>query len=471
MLHPRPVAMLRCRRGAVRVVARGYCRRHVHAARATSGITSESPPTFAGDVAPIVYGHCAVCHRPGQAAPFSAARYDDVKKRGGADRRGHGAPATCRRGTRRRRRDSRSSATIAGCPTPRSTTLRRWVDSGMPRGDLPKAPQPPVFPRAGRSANPTSCCRSRARSTCRPTAPISIATSCSRWTCRTTSGSPRSTIEPSARKAVHHALFFLAPAATSGHRRKRRPARHQRAALARPRTRAWSGADAAVGQAGGAARHRRLGAGHDAAVLSRRHRAVAARAHERRRPAASASVRQGRARRRAGWRSTSRRQPPAKSLTSIQVPPHVRLRDGHRHPGRRARYTINDSFVLPVDVEALGARGHAHYLAKEMKMTATLPDGSTKGLLWIGDWDFGWQDSYFFKTPFVLPKGTRLDVEIAYDNSADNAAQPQRAAQTRELGPRIVRRDGQHDAARRRARRARSRGAPRGAGRRTFGNS
>ena len=39
-------------------------------------------PTFARDVAPIVYEHCAVCHRPGQAAPFPLLSYDDVKKRG-----------------------------------------------------------------------------------------------------------------------------------------------------------------------------------------------------------------------------------------------------------------------------------------------------------------------------------------------------------------------------------------------------
>ena len=78
-------------------------------------------------------------------------------------------------------------------------------------------------------------------------------------------------------------------------------------------------------------------------------------------------------------------------------------------PAAERRFTIKDSFVLPVDVDALGARGHAHYLARQMKMTATLPDGSTKGLLLIADWDFGWQDSYFFKTPIALPKGTRID--------------------------------------------------------------
>ena len=41
-----------------------------------------NPPTFARDVAPIVYAKCAPCHRPGEAAPFSLLTYEDVQKRG-----------------------------------------------------------------------------------------------------------------------------------------------------------------------------------------------------------------------------------------------------------------------------------------------------------------------------------------------------------------------------------------------------
>ena len=118
------------------------------------------------------------------------------------------------------------------------------------------------------------------------------------------------------------------------------------------------------------------------------------------------------------------KQPPARSLVSIQVPPQFGFAMGIDIAPDDRRYTIKDSFVLPVDIEAFGARGHAHYLAKDMKMTATLPDGTVKGLLWISDWDFGWQDSYFYKAPFTLPKGTRIDAEIAYDNSAANVRNP-----------------------------------------------
>ena len=38
-------------------------------------------PTFARDIAPIVYEKCAVCHHPGAVAPFSLLSYEDVKKR------------------------------------------------------------------------------------------------------------------------------------------------------------------------------------------------------------------------------------------------------------------------------------------------------------------------------------------------------------------------------------------------------
>jgi hypothetical protein len=116
--------------------------------------------------------------------------------------------------------------------------------------------------------------------------------------------------------------------------------------------------------------------------------------------------------------------PPSRALASVQVPPLFGFAKGIDIPPGESRYSVKDSFVLPVDLEAIGARGHAHYLAKEMKMSATFPDGSVRGLLWIADWDFGWQDSYFYQSPFALPKGTRIDVELTYDNSAANVRNP-----------------------------------------------
>jgi len=37
--------------------------------------------TFSKDVAPIIFKHCASCHRPGQSAPFSLLSYEEVKQK------------------------------------------------------------------------------------------------------------------------------------------------------------------------------------------------------------------------------------------------------------------------------------------------------------------------------------------------------------------------------------------------------
>src|SRR5204863_7745710 len=93
-------------------------------------------------------------------------------------------------------------------------------------------------------------------------------------------------------------------------------------------------------------------------------------------------------------------------------------------PGEKD-YRIADSFVLPVDAEVEAMQPHAHYRAREVKGVATLPDGTTKWLIYIRDWDFRWQHVYRYVTPFVLPKGTTLEVQYTFDNSADNPRNPQ----------------------------------------------
>ena len=72
----------------------------------------------------------------------------------------------------------------------------------------------------------------------------------------------------------------------------------------------------------------------------------------------------------------------------------------------------------------MGVGAHAHYLATNLKMTATLPGGEVKTLLLIKDWNFAWQDRYYFKDFVALPKGTKLEAEIHWDNSAENPHNP-----------------------------------------------
>src|SRR6266550_7377858 len=42
---------------------------------------SSPAPTFAKDVAPIIFKHCTTCHHPAGAAPFNLITYADVRQR------------------------------------------------------------------------------------------------------------------------------------------------------------------------------------------------------------------------------------------------------------------------------------------------------------------------------------------------------------------------------------------------------
>jgi len=112
--------------------------------------------------------------------------------------------------------------------------------------------------------------------------------------------------------------------------------------------------------------------------------------------------------------------------TPVHTPTILRLgSQGIDIPAGEARYVIRDSYVLPVDVQLLAVQPHAHYRAKEIRGVAELPDGTSRLVMHIRDWDFRWQHVYREETPIPLPKGTKLSMEYTYDNSASNVRNPE----------------------------------------------
>jgi tetratricopeptide (TPR) repeat protein/mono/diheme cytochrome c family protein len=97
-------------------------------------------------------------------------------------------------------------------------------------------------------------------------------------------------------------------------------------------------------------------------------------------------------------------------------------------PAGATNYTIEDTYVLPVPVDVYGVQPHAHFRAKEIKGFAILPDGTKQWLLYIKDWDFNWQDVYRYAQPFTLPRGATLAMQYTYDNSTANRRNPDRPA-------------------------------------------
>ncbi|HEY7211412.1 MAG TPA: tetratricopeptide repeat protein [Bryobacteraceae bacterium] len=120
-------------------------------------------------------------------------------------------------------------------------------------------------------------------------------------------------------------------------------------------------------------------------------------------------------------------QPPSKFPMLVQLEHDGALRIP---PGAR-NFIVTDHVVLPVAVDALAIYPHAHYLGKTIEAWAVLPGGEKRWLIRIPDWDINWQAEYEYKNPVHLPKGTRLEMKISYDNSTSNPRNPN-------LPPRLV---------------------------------
>jgi hypothetical protein len=116
--------------------------------------------------------------------------------------------------------------------------------------------------------------------------------------------------------------------------------------------------------------------------------------------------------------------PPPRKVREISAPGFFGALANIDIPAGEKAYTIKATARTFANMRVYTALAHAHYLGKEFKAIATLPDGTTKPMLWIRDWDFNWQDRYVYKQPVDLPRGSRIDVTITYDNSADNPRNP-----------------------------------------------
>ena len=93
-------------------------------------------------------------------------------------------------------------------------------------------------------------------------------------------------------------------------------------------------------------------------------------------------------------------------------------------PPNDPNHRVTSCFTLPKDVTALAYTAHMHFRGKSMTTEAIYPDGHHEVLLNVPHYDFRWQETYFLKHQFLLPKGTKLVTTAYFDNSFDNAQNP-----------------------------------------------
>jgi mono/diheme cytochrome c family protein/WD40 repeat protein len=385
---------------------------HSQAARRGAGPPAQAAAarvTFAETIAPIVYANCVTCHRPGEAAPFPLISYEDVAKRGAlivkvTESRymppWHAEPGYGEFVGERRLTDAQIAA------------IGAWVKEGMPRGDDARMPRLPEFPPDGwRLGQPDLILEMPVAFEVPAGGPdvfrnfvIPTKLTEDKWVRGVE-------FRPSARKVVHHALFAQVPGGSRANLdgADGRPGFGGLSAVGfadrnDPGLGGWvPGSQPAMFSEGLVSR---LPKGSD--FLLQVHFHPSGKVESEKSLIGIYFAEKGN----------------QKDLAAMMLPAAFGFGAGIDIPPGEKQFIIKDSFTLPGDAKVYGAFAHAHYLGKEMKADATLPDGSTRPLLWIRDWDFNWQDSYTYKKPFILPKGTRIDVTLTYDNSADNPRNP-----------------------------------------------
>jgi len=93
-------------------------------------------------------------------------------------------------------------------------------------------------------------------------------------------------------------------------------------------------------------------------------------------------------------------------------------------PAGDPNYSIQTEFTFDEDSKIVSLLPHMHVRGKSAKYEAFYPDGRSKVLLDVPQYDFNWQTTYRFKDFEMMPKGTKLVLTTAWDNSVANPNNP-----------------------------------------------
>jgi mono/diheme cytochrome c family protein len=95
-----------------------------------------------------------------------------------------------------------------------------------------------------------------------------------------------------------------------------------------------------------------------------------------------------------------------------------------RVPAGDPNYSIKTEYTFDEDSKIVSMMPHMHVRGKSAKYEAFYPDGTSKVLLDVPNYDFNWQTRYQYKDFEFVPKGTKLVLTTAWDNSAANPNNP-----------------------------------------------
>lgn len=357
----------------------------------------QADPTFAKDVAPILFEHCASCHRPNQIGPFALLSHADAKKRAELIAR-----VTSKKMMPPWKPVGGEFVDDRSLTAEQIATIKRWADAGAPEGDPADLPPAPKFKDGWQLGTPDLVLTMPKPFTIPAEGddiyqhfvfPLSL---------DKTKYIKAVEVLPGNHKVAHHAACLLD---SSGIARRRAGKNGNYARFGDPgflpsgftpgfvpgQTPRFLQDDIAIP----------LKKGTDFVLQMHYH------------PTGKEETDQTSV----GLYLSDKK--PARNIAAFVVGT-----EAIDIPAGAARHTLTDSFTLPANFEVRDIWAHMHLVGKSVEVVAELPDGTTKKLLTIDDWDFNWQDAYRYAKPFTLPRGTVVKATFVFDNSDQNPRNP-----------------------------------------------
>ena len=360
---------------------------------------AEGTPTFTKDVAPILFEHCAACHRPNHLAPMSLMSYNDARPWARAVKTKVLAREMPPWGAESGFREYKDDASLSQAEI---DTLVAWVDGGAPKGHDADMPEPPTFAGGWSIGEPDLIFTMLepfevSADGVVPYVYVTVPTNLTEDTWISAHE-----FRPQDRRVLHHVIPRVLEDDA-------KPAMAE-VSLRRDRTRT----EARGARVGGYVPNR-LGTVYESGVAVRLPAGadIEAQMHY---TTIGVPVSD-----QSSWGvvvakapSTKLRRAGGGSVSNLGF----RIAPGADNHEVRATTTFEKGTYLS------SMMPHMHVRGKSARYTIVYPDGRREVALWVPSYDFNWQLSYELEEPIFMPEGSQLEVVFHYDNSTANRYNP-----------------------------------------------
>ncbi len=366
--------------------------------------------TYHKDIEPILQNNCQGCHRPGEIGPMSFLTYKDVRPWAKAIK-----AAVLEQKMPPWQADPhfgkfRNDRTLTA---DQKTLLTSWVDSGAPEGDPKDAPKPVAFTEGWNIGTPDLVFEMPRSFDVPPQGTIEYQYVIIPTNFTQDTWVKAAEVRPGSRTAVHHVIAFIRPKGSRWLAGLKPgeisvPPKVERKAKREDEGSDLFGVDLLVGYAPGLQEQvlapgsaKLVPAGAD--IVLQLHYTTTGKA-------TSDLSKVG---------MLLAKEPVTKRVLTLSA-----ANGKFAIPPFDPNYEVTSEMTLWADTQLVWLMPHMHLRGKDFRYKAVYPTGESQVLLNVPKYDFNWQIAYEPEPAITLPKGTRIECLAHFDNSPNNAANP-----------------------------------------------